>query len=283
MAYNSPLRLGTVALNVQNLDLQSLFYQQVIGLQVLAADDTTVDLGVPELDQPIVRLIKTDLPAERTYGLYHIAILHPNRESLAQHFRHLLSNKVPLQGASDHGYSEGIYLADTEGNGIELYQDKPFDTWQIEADGRIIGTTEAMDAEGLLALATEPTPQPYQLPSGTIVGHVHLSVKDAVATSQLYQQVFGFDDKLTFPSASFVASGTYHHHLAFNQWAGQNLDKRQAGQPGLAYLTLTYPTQEALETVHAQAQEHGMVIVQHQENSLLLEDSNGIRILVQIS
>lgn len=275
------LSLGQVVLNVNNLELQTSFYQQVIGLKVLSQTDQAVDLGVDQTT--MMRLVKTDQPAVRNYGLYHTAILLPDRVSLATVFKHLINNQIPLQGGSDHGYSEAIYLEDTEGNGIELYRDKPIETWDIREDGRIVGQTVALDADGILALATEPSPQPYQLPSGTIVGHVHLSVKDAVATSQLYQQVFGFDDKLTFPSASFVASGTYHHHLAFNQWAGQNLDKRQAGQPGLAYLTLTYPTQEALETVHAQAQEYGMVIVQYQENSLLLEDSNGIRILVQIS
>lgn len=275
------LSLGQVVLNVNNLELQTSFYQQVIGLKVLSQTDQAVDLGVDQTT--MMRLVKTDQPAVSNYGLYHTAILLPDRVSLATVFKHLINNQIPLQGGSDHGYSEAIYLEDTEGNGIELYRDKPIETWDIREDGRIVGQTVALDAGGILELATEPSPQPYQLPSGTIVGHVHLSVKDAVATSQLYQQVFGFDDKLTFPSASFVASGTYHHHLAFNQWAGQNLDKRQAGQPGLAYLTLTYPTQEALETVHAQAQEHGMVIVHYQDKSLLLEDPNGIRILVQIS
>lgn len=280
MAYNSPLRLGTVALNVQNLDLQSLFYQQVIGLQVLAADDTTVDLGVPGLDQPIVRLIKTDLPAERTYGLYHIAILHPNRESLAQHFRHLLSNKVPLQGASDHGYSEAIYLADTEGNGIELYQDKPFDTWQIEADGRIIGTTEAMDAEGLLALAQDQE-GPYLLPAGTTVGHVHLSVQDAGTSSQLYQKLFGMGDKFSIPTASWIAAGTYHHHLAVNHWAGRHLATRQVQQPGLAYLTIEVLEPAAFVRMVEMAEQAEVTILEQTADQLLLEDALGIRFAIK--
>lgn len=281
MPYNSPLQLSTVALNVRNLDLQSLFYQQVIGLKVLSADDRTVDLGVPGLAQPLVRLIQTDQETEPTYGLYHLAILHPSRESLAQHFRHLLVNQVPLQGASDHGYSEAIYLADTEGNGIELYQDKPVDTWQIEDDGRIIGVTEAMDADGLLALSQDQD-GPYQLPAGTSMGHVHLSVQDASTSSQLYQTLFGMGDKFSMPTASWIAAGTYHHHLAVNQWAGRHLAARTPGQPGLAYLTLEVLDPAVFARMGEMAEQHQVTILEKTTDQLLIEDGLGIRFVIKL-
>ena len=125
-----------------------------------------IDLGVGKT--VLVRLIKTEelLDVAGSYGLYHLAILLPSREALAQIFKHFVDNAVPLIGASDHDYSEAIYLEDTEGNGIEIYRDRSVSEWDIREDGRIIGTTEAMDAEGLYRLAT-PLESPYKMPEGS--------------------------------------------------------------------------------------------------------------------
>lgn len=123
--YHSQFELGAVALNVRNLALQSLFYQQVLGLEVLAETDQQVDLGLGE--QVLIRLLKTEQEdsAAASYGLYHLALALPSRQDLGTILRHFIDSKIPLQGASDHGYSEAIYLADTEGNGLEIYRDLP--------------------------------------------------------------------------------------------------------------------------------------------------------------
>ncbi|HFI0446866.1 TPA: VOC family protein [Streptococcus suis] len=199
--YNSQFELGLVALNVRNLELQSLFYQQVLGLQVLTENSKQIDLGVGQT--ALVRLIQTEQKGEvsHSYGLYHLAIVLPSREDLGTIFRYFIDNKVPLQGASDHGYSEAIYLADTEGNGIEIYRDLPQDTWDVRPDGRIVGITEPMDAETIYALGKKANTA-YQMPAGSRMGHVHLSVRESAASSRFYQEVLAVEDKFSVPSAA---------------------------------------------------------------------------------
>ena len=241
--YESAFELGHVALNVRNLDLQSQYYQQVLGLSVLHQDETQIDLGVG--NTVLVRLIQTEelLDVDGSYGLYHLAILLPSREALAQIFKHFVDNSVPLIGASDHDYSEAIYLEDTEGNGIEIYRDRPVSEWNIKEDGRIIGTTEAMDAEGLYRLATS-LEGPYKMPEGSRMGHVHLSVRKSGISSEFYQNVLQVQDKFSVHSASWLASGNYHHHLAVNEWGGQNLTTRTEGMRGLAYYTVIFEDEQ---------------------------------------
>ena len=240
--YQSAFELGHVALNVRNLDLRSQYYQQVLGLSVLHQDETQIDLGVG--NTVLVRLIQTEelLDVAGSYGLYHLAILLPSREALAQIFKHFVDNSVPLIGASDHDYSEAIYLEDTEGNGIEIYRDRPVSEWDIREDGRIIGTTEAMDAEGLYRLAT-PFEDPYKMPEGSRMGHVHLSVRKSGVSSEFYQNVLQVQDKFSVRSASWLASGNYHHHLAVNEWGGQ-LAIRTEGMRGLAYYTVIFEDEQ---------------------------------------
>ena len=241
--YQSAFELGYVALNVRNLDLQSQYYQQVLGLSVIHQEESVIDLGVGKT--VLVRLIKTEelVDGAGSYGLYHLAILLPSREDLAQIFKHFVDNAVPLIGASDHDYSEAIYLEDTEGNGIEIYRDRPVSEWDIREDGRIIGTTEVMDAEGLYRLAT-PLESPYKMPEGSRMGHVHLSVRKSGVSSEFYQNVLQVQDKFSVSSASWLASGNYHHHLAVNEWGGQNLTTRTEGMRGLAYYTVIFEDEQ---------------------------------------
>ena len=241
--YQSAFELGHIALNVRNLDLQSQYYQQVLGLSVLHQDETQIDLGVGNI--VLVRLIQTEelLDVGGSYGLYHLAILLPSREALAQIFKHFVDNSVPLIGASDHDYSEAIYLEDTEGNGIEIYRDRPVSEWNIKEDGRIIGTTEAMDAEGLYRLATSLEGS-YKMPEGSRMGHVHLSVRKSGISSEFYQNVLQVQDKFSARSASWLASGNYHHHLAVNEWGGQGLTTRTEGMRGLAYYTVIFEDEQ---------------------------------------
>lgn len=236
--YQSDFELGYVALNVRNLDLQSQYYQQVLGLSVIHQDEAMIDLGVG--NTVLVRLIQKEelLDVAGSYGFYHLAILLPSREDLAQIFKHFVDNSVPLIGASDHDYSEAIYLEDTEGNRIEVYRDRPVSEWDIKEDGRIIGTTEAMDAEGLYRLAT-PLESPYKMPEGSRMGHVHLSVRKSSVSSEFYQNVLQVQDKFSVRYASWLASGNYHHHLAVNEWGGQ-LAIRTEGMRGLAYYTVIF-------------------------------------------
>ncbi|HFI0397812.1 TPA: VOC family protein [Streptococcus suis] len=273
--YNSHFELGHVALNVRDLELQSLFYQQVLGLQVLYQSPHQIDLGVGK--NTLVRLIQTEQKDEvsLSYGLYHLAIVLPSREDLGTIFRHFIDNKIPLQGASDHGYSEAIYLADTEGNGIEVYRDLPQDAWDVRADGQIVGKSEPMDAETIYALGKKADAA-YQMPAGSRIGHVHLSVRESAASSKFYQEVLAVRDNFTVPSASWLASGDYHHHLAVNEWGGKNLKTRQEGMPGLAYYTVTYSNPEAFEATLNRAIAANLNL-QRLDNTAAFVDVDGIK------
>ncbi|MFM0877097.1 VOC family protein [Streptococcus suis] len=273
--YNSKFELGHVALNVRDLELQSLFYQQVLGLQVLSQSPNHIDLGVGK--NILIRLIQTEQKGEvsHSYGLYHLAIVLPSREDLGTIFRHFIDNKVPLQGASDHGYSEAIYLADTEGNGIEIYRDLPQDSWDVRSDGRIVGITEPMDAETIYALGKKADAA-YQMPAGSRMGHVHLSVRESAASSRFYQEVLAVEDKFSVQSAAWLASGDYHHHLAVNEWGGKHLQTRTEGMPGLAYYTVIYSNQEAFEATLNRAIAANLNL-QRLDNSVAFVDVDGIK------
>lgn len=273
--YNSQFELGHVALNVRNLELQSLFYQQVLGLQILTESQNQIDLGVGE--STLVRLIQIaqDGDASHSYGLYHLAIVLPSREDLGTIFRHFIDNKIPLQGASDHGYSEAIYLADTEGNGIEIYRDLPQDSWDVRPDGRIVGITEPMDAETIYALGKKADAA-YQMPLGSRMGHIHLSVRESSASSRFYQEVLAVEDKFSVPSATWLASGDYHHHLAVNEWGGKHLQTRTESMPGLAYYTVIYSSPANFEATLERASAANLK-VERMNSSAAFVDVDGIK------
>ena len=250
---NSRIHLAEVALNVRDLGSQTAFYHQLLGLEILNQSEKEVLLGAG--GKPLVKLIQIEDASnpKQSYGLYHMALLLPSREDLANVFKHLLDLKIPLVGGADHGYSEAIYLEDLEGNGIELYRDKPVTVWDIREDGRIIGVTEELSAQDIYELGQEL--DPFVIASGTRMGHVHLSVKNSREASAFYQGSLGLKDKFTIPHASWIASGDYHHHLAVNEWGGKNLAPREQGMPGLAYYVVEVENKEFLVNLFTQAQD----------------------------
>lgn len=206
-AYNSKIYLGEAVLNVKDLARQTTFYTQILGLEILSQTEEEVLLGAG--GKPLVHLIQTDRTesVKASYGLYHMAILLPSREDLADVFKHIAKLNVPFVGAADHGYSEALYLEDPEGNGIELYRDKSVAEWDIREDGCIIGVTEELSAQEIYEMGHKV--EPFQIASATRMGHIHLSVRDSQATSVFYQKVLELSDKFTVPSASWIASGDY--------------------------------------------------------------------------
>ena len=278
--YNSQIYLAEVALNVKDLESQIAFYYQLLGVEILNQSENQVLLGAG--GKPLVRLIKTDdiSNPKQSYGLYHMALLLPTREDLANVFKHLLDLKVPLVGGADHGYSEAIYLEDLEGNGIELYRDKPVTVWDIREDGRIIGVTEELSAQDIYQLGKEN--EPFEIASGTRMGHVHLSVKNSREASTFYQESLGLEDKFTIPHASWIASGAYHHHLAVNEWGGKNLVRRKHGMMGLAYYVVEVENKEELLKLFARSQRYQATTKWISSNEFTLTDSDGIVSLVRV-
>ena len=278
--YNSRIHLAEVALNVKDLESQTAFYHQLLGLEILNQSENQVLLGAG--GKPLVRLIKTDdiSNPKQSYGLYHMALLLPTREDLANVFRHLLDLKIPLVGGADHGYSEAVYLEDLEGNGIEFYRDKPVTVWDIREDGRIIGVTEELSAQDIYELGQEL--DPFVIASGTRRGHVHLSVKNSREASAFYQGSLGLADKFTTPHASWIASGNYHHHLAVNEWGGKSLAPREQGMAGLAYYVVEVENKEELLKVFAQSQGNEAIIQWLSSAEFSITDSDGIVTRVRV-
>ena len=278
--YNSRIHLAEVALNVKDLESQTAFYHQLLGLEILNQLEKEVLLGAG--GKPLVRLIKTDdiSNPKQSYGLYHMALLLPSREDLANVFKHLLDLKIPLVGGADHGYSEAIYLEDLEGNGIELYRDKPVAEWDIREDGRIIGVTEELYAQDIYQLGKEI--EPFAIASGTRMGHVHLSVKNSLESSSFYQESLGLEDKFTIPHASWIASGAYHHHLAVNEWGGKNLVRRKHGMVGLAYYVVEVENKEFLVNLFTQAQDRQGQLQWISSSEFSVTDKDGIVTRVRV-
>ena len=273
-AFNSKIYLAEAVLNVKDLARQTAFYTQILGLEMLSQSEEEVLLGAG--GKPLVHLIQTvrTEAVKASYGLYHMAILLPSREDLADVFKHMAELKVPFVGAADHGYSEALYLEDPEGNGIELYRDKPVEEWDIREDGRIIGVTEELSAQEIYEMGRKV--EPFRIASATRMGHIHLSVRDSQVASAFYQAVLGLSDKFTVPSASWIASGDYHHHLAVNEWGGKHLAKREAHLPGLAYYVVHVEQKEDLVTIAERAKEEGAPVTWLTSSELEIVDPDGI-------
>lgn len=272
--YNSKIYLAEAVLNVKDLTRQTAFYTQVIGLEILSQTATEVVLGAG--NKPLVHLIETNCEeaVKSSYGLYHMAILLPSREDLADIFKHIAELDYPFVGAADHGYSEALYLEDLEGNGIELYRDKPVAEWDIREDGCIVGVTEELSAQEIYEMGRKVAP--FVIAKDTRMGHIHLSVKDSQQSTVFYQEVLELADKYTIPSASWIASGDYHHHLAVNEWGGKNLAKRDKDMPGLAYYVLEVANKEELIAIAERANNCGAKTKWLSTNALTFEDNDGI-------
>lgn len=272
--YQSKIYLGEPALYVADLARQKDFYQRVLGLELLEEQDGQVALGRD--GQVLVRLLASSdrQPVKSAYGLYHLALLLPSRQALADILKHLSENRVPMVGGADHGYSEAIYLEDPEGNGIELYRDKPQADWDIREDGRIIGVTEALAAQEIYELGQEI--QPFSIAEGTRMGHVHLSVKNSRTASHFYQKLLDLEDKFSVPSASWLASGNYHHHLAVNEWGGSHLNHHQPKQLGLAYFEAQVQEKEDLAAIYENAMDLQAPVRWISSQDLEVTDPDGI-------
>lgn len=227
----APLEIGRVTLTVRDLAATGAFYENVIGLEQLEADTTQAIYGVG--GRPLVELRGDPAarPASRQdAGLFHTAFLLPSRADLGAWLGYAAASDVQLHGASDHLVSEALYLADPEGNGIEIYADRPRSSWQHQGT-EVVMATERLNLRDLAASAKAPW---GGAPDGTVVGHVHLQAGDLVAAEGFYADKLGFPVTCRYPGAVFFGSGGYHHHLAANVWNSRGAQVRDEGVAGLA-------------------------------------------------
>jgi catechol 2,3-dioxygenase len=242
----APAHLGSIALTVRDLDRLTTFYRDVIGLEVLESSDAQVALGAGERE--ILRLIG-DSTAEREplrAGLFHLAILIPTRKQLAESLVRLVAAGHVLGGASDHGVGEALYLSDSEGNGIELYRDRPREHWPRNGDALAM-VTENLDLADLVSEAGPGSPK--QVPKETRLGHVHLHVTDISEAEQHYVGQVGFGLMQRYgDEAAFFGAGGYHHHLGVNVW-GPPRAPAEHGQLGLRWFDLVVPDPETVARI----------------------------------
>lgn len=274
-------RIGVVSLTVADLARSLSFYRSVLGLRADHAANGGA-LLVAQGDTPLLHLVEhpgAQPKPPRATGLYHYAILLPGRADLARWLRHVLASRWPLQGWSDHGVSEAIYLADPDGNGIEVYRDRPRAEWPV-MNGELQMVTDPLDAQGLLALVDGA--EPWQaMPAGTTMGHVHLHVRQIAEAQDFYCGVLGFDLMQRYgPSALFVSAGGYHHHIGLNTWAGVGAPPAPVGSAGLRYFTVVVPDAAALDALLARVQAAGYTITEDAGGWQLDDPSgNGIRLV----
>lgn len=233
--------VGAVTLNVANLEKQTAFYHEVIGLQILTRRQDQTELGSAAGKLLTLRHLPEGQPNKLAApGLYHLALRLPTRADLGHWLRHYERIGAPhWQGASDHGVSEALYLSDPEGNGIEIEWDKPTTQWPRRPDGSIEMYSIALNLADLMASAP---PAPWTgLPPATDMGHIHLKVSDLAAARHFYVELLGFDIVSAFDTALFISVNNYHHHLGLNTWHSRGAPARPAEAYGLQQATLIFP------------------------------------------
>ncbi len=267
-------RVTEIALVVADLARETRFYTNTLGLRELSAAPGLVRLGA---GGAFLRLEERP-GATRPYGatgLFHFAILYPSRADLAGALRRLLDARYPLQGAADHLVSEAIYLADPEGNGIEIYRDRPRDEWPMR--GREVRmATDPLDIDGLLAA----TPETWDTLDATRLGHVHLQVHDIPAAETFYRDRLGFDLMARYGrQASFLGAGGYHHHVGVNTWSTLGAPPAPEGALGLQWFRLETGGERPPDWIQASL-ESGGVTVREEDGELWTRDPSGHAIVI---
>lgn len=274
-------QMGRVHLSVADLSRSLDYYQHSIGLRLLDEDETWTYLGCGDRSLVALREKEGVRPDYPTTGLYHFALLLPARPDLARTLHHLLNNKVPMSGWSDHAVSEALYLTDPDGHGIEIYRDRPRSEWSYPK-GKLKLTVDPLDVHGLLNERPGQSAPWNGLPDGTVMGHVHLHVSQMPATLDFYVNQLGFELMAQYSTqASFVAAGGYHHHLGLNTWAGVGALPPPADAIRLEWFEICLPDTAVLDQYIAQLRSQGLS-PQKSENGYFIDDPAQNSILLRV-
>ncbi|WP_434752492.1 VOC family protein [Paenibacillus amylolyticus] len=254
--------LGEVSLKISNLDRSIQFYTDVVGLKLLTRQDHIATMTA-EGKNVLLRLEEVSnsitLPERSHAGLYHFAILLPDRKSLGLAVRNLVASGIDI-GQGDHLVSEAFYISDPDLNGIEIYADRPRDTWKRDADNNYVMASDPVDVQSLFDLSASETWN--GLPAGTVIGHVHFHVRSLEEARSFYSGILGFDVVGNFAnmSALFVSAGGYHHHLGLNIWAGVNAPINPANATGIDYFTIVYAQNHEVEQAVERLRQAGVEV-----------------------
>ncbi|WP_413375783.1 VOC family protein [Alkalihalobacillus sp. 1P02AB] len=269
--------VGQVNLKVLDLERSLTFYKEIIGFKILEQTERTAKLTADgkgvllSIEQPVDVIPKQ----QRTTGLYHFALLLPNRSDLGKILKHFLQIKYPIQGAADHLVSEAIYLADPDGNGIEVYSDRAPSRWTWEHN-EVVMPSEPLDAEELLAEAQGGSWN--GLPRNTLMGHIHLHVSDLEENRKFYVEGLGFEVVSRYGNqALFISDGRYHHHIALNIWNGVGAPLPPVNSVGLESFTLMFPNEEKRSEIIEHLKRMGFIVTE-ENRSFITSDPSGNRI-----
>lgn len=271
--------IGAIHLTVADLDRALAFYQNVLGFKVHRLTEDTAHLGAGGPDLLVLVAQPGARPAHGTTGLYHFAILVPSRRDLARSLKRLAETRAPVEGFADHKVSEAIYLSDPEGNGIEIYRDRPRNAW-YDSQGRLHMTTDPLDLENLIAELRDDHEPWAGLKPETTIGHIHLRVASIPQAEAFYRDVLGFGLMARYgPAASFLSAGGYHHHIGVNTWGSLGAPPPPPDATGLRAFDIVLPNREEMLRVVDRLWAAG-IAAEEQEAGFLVRDPsyNGLRL-----
>ena len=269
--------VGAVHLTVSNLDASLAYYREAIGLDVLEVGGGAARLGAGTRELLVLVEQAGARSAHGYTGLYHFALLVPDRTDLARWLAHAARDRVTLAGLSDHFVSEALYASDPDGHGIEIYWDRPREVWEGRVGERL--TSMPLDVGSLLGELDDPESAPFDgLPDGTVMGHVHLKVRAIPETVAFYRDVLGFGLMAQLGvQAAFLAAGGYHHHLGANTWESAGATPPPVGTAALRHATIVLPDEAERGRVLARIEQHGDAL----EDSTVRDPSgNALRLAV---
>jgi catechol 2,3-dioxygenase len=266
--------VGAVHLTVADLDRSVEYYGDAVGLNVLQRDGGSASLGCGERELVCLVQERGAQPAGGHTGLYHFALLLPERVDLARWLAHAARDRVALVGLSDHFVSEALYLSDPDEHGIEIYWDRPRELWEGRVADRM--TTLPLDVDSLLGELQDPGSEPFDgLPSGTVMGHVHLKVARIDETIAFYRDVLGFALMAQLgPYAAFLSAGGYHHHMGANTWESAGATMAPPGSAALRHATIVLPDAGERDRVLERLERSGHS-PEHDASAPMISDPSG--------
>jgi catechol 2,3-dioxygenase len=271
--------VGPVHLTVADLQRSLEYYRHGVGLELLRSDGPLASLGAGGRELLVLVAAPGARPAGGHTGLYHFALLVPERVDLARWLAHGLRDGMPLVGLSDHFVSEALYLSDPDEHGIEIYWDRPRELWEGKVAARM--TTLPLDVESLLGELPDPRSEPFDgLPPGTVMGHVHLKVAAIRDTVAFYRDVIGFALMAQLgPYAAFLSAGGYHHHLGANTWESAGATAPPPGAAALRHATLVLPDTAERERLIERLERSGNAVHEGVAGPLVRDPSGNALVL----
>lgn len=294
-------KVGSPVLRVRDIDKMVMFYETKLGLQVKRRhqDDygnAVYELGFVHIDYPEDSLLQlhhdpnAKNASPHSAGLFHFAILVPNRESLASTYLALKNSGVYYDGFADHLVSESLYLRDPENNGIEIYRDRPARDWPRDSEGNILMDTLPLNLQSIVAeMDRLESENPVAFPIGARIGHMHLKVTNLERSIKFYHRILGFDITVDWRSmgAAFLSAGGYHHHVGMNTWHSMNGEVHSNDVLGLENFTITVPDISSFNRIRSAIKSHHLSSEEKQkeqksyENQLMVSDPDGIQIVIR--